>query len=80
VLEQLVADNPQSITGDYISGRQSIAVPKKRKKATKTLTLKLKYYDDKPVIDSLKRISKPSLRVYVKLRGGFPFPFDLIYL
>jgi ribosomal protein S8 len=26
-------------------------------KATKTLTLKLKYYDDKPVIDSLKRIS-----------------------
>ncbi|MDC9714913.1 MAG: 30S ribosomal protein S8 [Gammaproteobacteria bacterium] len=35
-------------------------------KATKTLTIKLKYYDDKPVIDSLKRISKPSLRVYVK--------------
>jgi small subunit ribosomal protein S8 len=27
-------------------------------KATKTLTLKLKYYDDKPVIDSLKRILK----------------------
>jgi small subunit ribosomal protein S8 len=35
-------------------------------KATKTLTVKLKYYDNKPVIDSLKRISKPSLRVYVK--------------
>ena len=35
-------------------------------KATKTLTVKLKYYDDKPVIDTLKRISKPSLRVYVK--------------
>ncbi|SMN13394.1 SSU ribosomal protein S8p (S15Ae) [Bathymodiolus heckerae thiotrophic gill symbiont] len=35
-------------------------------KATKTLIIKLKYYDDKPVIDSLKRISKPSLRVYVK--------------
>jgi len=34
--------------------------------ATKTLTNKLKYYDDKPVIDSLERISKPSLRVYVK--------------
>jgi len=34
--------------------------------ATKTLTIKLKYYDDKPVIDSLERISKPSLRVYVK--------------
>ncbi|MBT3195634.1 MAG: 30S ribosomal protein S8 [Candidatus Ruthia sp.] len=34
--------------------------------ATKTLTLKLKYYDDKPVIESLQRISKPSLRVYVK--------------
>lgn len=34
--------------------------------ATKTLTIKLKYYDNKPVIDSLQRISKPSLRVYVK--------------
>ncbi len=33
--------------------------------AEKTLTIKLKYYDDKPVIDSLARISKPSLRVYV---------------
>ena len=35
-------------------------------KADKTLTIKLKYYQDKPVIDSLERISKPSLRVYVK--------------
>ncbi len=34
--------------------------------ATKTLTIKLKYYDNKPVIDSLERVSKPSLRVYVK--------------
>lgn len=34
--------------------------------ATKTITIKLKYYDDKSVIDSLERISKPSLRVYVK--------------
>jgi small subunit ribosomal protein S8 len=33
--------------------------------ASKTLTIKLKYYDNKPVIDSLERISKPSLRVYV---------------
>lgn len=35
-------------------------------KADKILTIKLKYYQDKPVIDSLKRISKPSLRVYAK--------------
>lgn len=34
--------------------------------AAKALTLKLKYYDGKPVIDALERISKPSLRVYVK--------------
>jgi len=34
--------------------------------ASKTLSIKLKYYEDKPVIDSLERISKPSLRVYVK--------------
>lgn len=33
--------------------------------ASKTLSIKLKYYDSKPVIEKLKRISKPSLRVYV---------------
>lgn len=32
--------------------------------AAKTLTIKLKYYDGKPVIAELQRISKPSLRVY----------------
>lgn len=36
------------------------------KEIKKTLTIKLKYYDGKPVIDSLQRISKPSLRVYVE--------------
>ena len=34
--------------------------------ANKTLTIKLKYYDNKPVIESLERISKPSLRLYVR--------------
>ncbi len=33
--------------------------------ASKTLNIKLKYYDNKPVIEKLQRISKPSLRVYV---------------
>ncbi|MDC9714678.1 MAG: excinuclease ABC subunit UvrA [Gammaproteobacteria bacterium] len=37
---QQIADNPKSITGDYISGRQSIAVPKKRKKSSKWLRIK----------------------------------------
>ena len=32
--------------------------------ANKTLTIKLKNYDSKPVIESLERISKPSLRLY----------------
>ena len=32
--------------------------------ANKTLIIKLKYYDNKPVIESLERISKPSLRLY----------------
>ena len=32
--------------------------------ANKTLRIKLKYYDKKPVIESLERISKPSLRLY----------------
>jgi small subunit ribosomal protein S8 len=30
----------------------------------KTLALTLKYYDNKPVIERIDRISKPSLRVY----------------
>ena len=42
----------------------------------KELVLDIKYYDNKPVISGLKRISKPSCRVYVKskeiprVRGG----------
>ena len=32
--------------------------------ANKTLTINLKYYDKKPVIDSIERVSKPSLRFY----------------
>jgi len=37
---QQISDNPNSITGDYISGRQSIEIPKKRKKAKKWLHIK----------------------------------------
>jgi small subunit ribosomal protein S8 len=33
-------------------------------KAAKTLIIKLKYFENKPVIETLNRISKPSLRVY----------------
>lgn len=33
-------------------------------KAIKTLIIKLKYFESRPVIDTLQRISKPSLRVY----------------
>ena len=32
--------------------------------ANKTLVIKLKYYDNQPVIETLNRISKPSLRHY----------------
>ena len=34
------------------------------KAANKTLVIKLKYFDNQPVIESLDRISKPSLRHY----------------
>ena len=30
----------------------------------KTLTVELKYFEGKPVIDTLKRVSRPSLRTY----------------
>lgn len=32
----------------------------------KSLSIKLKYYDGKPVIELIKRVSKPSLRIYQK--------------
>lgn len=35
-----IANDLKSMTGDYISGRQSIAIPKKRKKTTKWLNIK----------------------------------------
>ncbi len=44
--------------------------------AKKTLTVQLKYYKGKPVIEGLKRISKPSCRIYCgsseipKVRNG----------
>ena len=34
------------------------------KAANKTLVIKLKYFDNQPVIETLDRISKPSLRHY----------------
>jgi small subunit ribosomal protein S8 len=37
----------------------------------KTITVALKYYQGKPVIERLERISTPSLRVY-KAKGGIP--------
>ena len=32
------------------------------------LSLQLKYFEDKPVIDELKRVSKPSLRIYASAK------------
>jgi small subunit ribosomal protein S8 len=43
------------ITSFSIEGEES---------ANKTLVIKLKYFDNHPVIESLDRISKPSLRYY----------------
>ncbi|MBT4122390.1 MAG: excinuclease ABC subunit UvrA, partial [Candidatus Ruthia sp.] len=37
---QEVADNPKSLTGDYISGRQSIAIPSERKTSQNWLKIK----------------------------------------
>jgi small subunit ribosomal protein S8 len=55
----------------YITG---FSVAEHDKKAT--LTIELKYFDGKPVIETIKRISKPSLRSYTskdelpKVMGG----------
>lgn len=39
-----------------------------------TLTIKLKYYQGRPVIDSIKRISRPGLRVYKAVKDITSIP------
>ncbi|MCC5792044.1 MAG: 30S ribosomal protein S8 [Legionellaceae bacterium] len=41
---------------------------------SKTLTIELKYYQDRPVIESIKRISRPSLRIYKACNDLIPIP------
>lgn len=44
--------------------------------ATKKLTVSLKYYDGRPVIEEIRRVSRPGLRIYAakdelpKVKGG----------
>lgn len=40
----------------------------------KLMTVKLKYYSGKPVIDLIKRISRPGLRVYKSCKDLAPIP------
>jgi small subunit ribosomal protein S8 len=37
----------------------------------KTLTIKLKYFDGKPVIETIQKVSKPGLRIY-RGKGDLP--------
>lgn len=46
----------------YIEGFNEVAV--EGKKALKNLSIDLKYYQGKPVIEKIKRISKGGLRIY----------------
>lgn len=56
----------------YISDYHEIS----EKEAVKSLVIKLKYYHKKPVIEGVKRVSKPSCRIYCgfkdipKIRNG----------
>ncbi|MDH5231265.1 MAG: 30S ribosomal protein S8 [Gammaproteobacteria bacterium] len=55
----------------YVSGHAVAEVDGKP-----TLTIELKYFQGKPVIDTIKRVSRPGLRIYKqqdelpKVRGG----------
>jgi len=50
----------------YISGFETAT-----EGAKKTLSIQLKYFEGKPVIETLERVSKPSLRIY---RGADELP------
>ena len=55
----------------YVAGYQVTA-----EGAKQTLSIELKYYDGRPVIDRLERVSRPGLRIYrgkaelPKIQGG----------
>jgi small subunit ribosomal protein S8 len=49
----------------YISGYSADGAAKP------SLTITLKYYEGRPVIDDIKRVSRPGLRIYKK-RGDLP--------
>ena len=40
-------------------------------KASKSLTVQLKYFEGRPVIETIKRVSRPGLRIY-KNKGNIP--------
>ncbi len=44
-----------------------------QKKGKKVIKITLKYQDNKPVIHEIKRVSKPSRRVYLGVRELYPF-------
>ena len=47
-------------TEGYIAGYEIVALANNKKQ----LTIQLKYYQGKPVIESIQRVSRPGLRVY----------------
>lgn len=52
----------EGYVADYVTGEVE---------SKPTLTVTLKYFDGKPVIDTIKRVSKPGLRIY-KSAGEIP--------
>jgi small subunit ribosomal protein S8 len=51
------------LTEGYIGGYEEVV---DEKGGHKIISIQLKYYQEKPVIEMLRRVSKPSLRVYCK--------------
>jgi small subunit ribosomal protein S8 len=61
----------------YITGFETAKDEKLKTDEKRKLLIYLKYFNNKPVIEGMKRISRPGLRVYKakdelpKIRGGF---------
>ncbi|MGB9680704.1 MAG: 30S ribosomal protein S8 [Minisyncoccia bacterium] len=48
-------------------------IEKFQKKGKKIIKITLKYQENKPVINEIKRVSKPSRRIYLGARELYPF-------
>ena len=76
-MQDPIADMLTRIRNGQAAAKKSVNMPASKMKASiakvladevkATMTVELKYFEGRPVIDELKRVSRPGLRIYKKV-------------